>query len=109
MKRLEDELKRALWRDEPPDGFAERVLAAAEERGQSAWSRLFARPGFRWALAGAMCLMLAVIGTEYKKAQDEQARGRAAKAQLMLALRVTAEKLQFAQEKVQKFDASSKY
>jgi hypothetical protein len=109
MKRLEDELKKALRRDEPSDGFAERILAAAADRKQSDWSRLFAWPGLRWALGGAMCLMLAVIGIEYKRAQDEQARGRVAKAQLMLALRVTADKLQFAQQKVQKFDASSKY
>jgi hypothetical protein len=109
MKRLEDELKKALRRDEPSDGFVERVLAAAAERRQSAWSRIFAWPGLRWALAGAVCLMLALTGIEYKQAQDEQARGRAARAQLMLALRVTADKLQLAQEKVQRLDASSKY
>ena len=109
MKRLEEELQKALRREEPPEGFAERVIAAAAERKQSAWKRLFAWPGLRWALAGAMCLMLTVAGIEYKRVLDEQARGEAAKAQLMLALRITADKLQFAQEKVQKLDASSKY
>jgi hypothetical protein len=109
MKRLEEELQNSLRREEPPEGFAERILAAAVERKPSAWQRLFAWPGLRWALAGAMCLMLAVIGIEYKQALNEQARGEAAKEQLMLALRITADKLQLAQEKVQRLDASSKY
>ncbi len=109
MKHLEDELKKALRREDPPEGFVERVLAAATMRKQSAWDRFFASPGLRWAFAGALCLMLAVAGVEYKRAVEEQARGAAAKAQLMLALRITADKLQIAQEKVQKLDASAKY
>jgi hypothetical protein len=109
MKNLEDELQKALRREEPPEGFVDRVLAAPTRTKQSAWSRIFAWPGLRWALAGAMCLMLAVAGIEYKRAQDEVARGEAAKAQLMIALRITADKLQLAQEKVQKLDASMKY
>jgi hypothetical protein len=109
MKRLEDELRRALRREEPPDGFAERVLAAAAEKKQSVLSRFFAWPGLRWALAGVVCLMLAVGGVEYKRVQEEQARGNAAKARLMMALRITADKIQMAQEKVENLNASSKY
>jgi hypothetical protein len=109
MKRLEDELKHALRREEPSAGFAERVLAAATRKKQGAWHGILAWPGLRWALAGAMCLMLAVAGMEYKQFRNDRARGEAAKAQLMQALRITADKLQLVQDKVHKLDASSKY
>jgi hypothetical protein len=109
MKRLEEELKHALRREEPSEGFAERVLAATTRKRQGAWHGIFTWPGLRWALAGAMCLMLAVAGMEYKQSLNEQARGEAAKVQLMQALRITADKLQLVQDKVHRLDASSKY
>jgi hypothetical protein len=108
MKRLEDELKNALRREEPSEGFTERVLAATLRTKQSTWRDIFAWPGMRWAMAGAMCLMLTVAGMEYKQSLNEQARGIAAKAQLMQALRITADKLQFAQDRVQQLNASSR-
>ncbi len=101
MNRFEDDLRIAMKREEPSEGFAERVLAKAGEAKQSTWNRFFAWPGLKWALASAVCLMLAVGGIGYKRANDERAKGEAAKAQLMLALRITADKLQLAQMKVQ--------
>ncbi len=109
MMRLEDELRNSLRREEPPEGFAERVLAETAKAAPSVWRRLFALPILRWAMAGAVCLMLAVAGIEYKQAQQEQAHGEAAKAQLMRALHITALKLQLAQEKVRNLEASEKY
>jgi hypothetical protein len=106
MNRLEEELRNAMRREEPPEGFAGRILARAQEKKQSSWTGIFTSRGLRWALAGAMCLALAVAGVEYKRAQDERARGEAAKEQLMLALRITAGKLQFAQEKVQQHSSA---
>jgi hypothetical protein len=101
MNRLENELRNAMKREEPPEGFAERVLARAAGTKQISRTNILMRPAFRWASAGAMCVLLAVAGMEYRHAKQEQARGEAAKAQLMLALRITADKLQLAQEKVQ--------
>jgi len=109
MKRLEEELKNSLRREEPPEGFAGRVLAATARKRPNAWSRFVSWPQMRWAMAGALCLMLAVAGMEYKQARQEEARGEAAKAQLMQALHITASKLQRAQEKVQNLDTSEKY
>ncbi len=109
MNRLEDELRNAMRREEPPEGFAGRVLARVHEKKQSAWTGIFSSRSLRWALAGAMCLALMVAGVEYKRAQDERARGEAAKQQLMLALRITADKLQLAQEKVQQHSGSWTY
>jgi len=109
MKPLEEELRNALRREEPPEGFAGRVLAATAQTRPNSWSRILSRPEMRWAMAGALCLMLALAGMEFKQARREEARGEAAKAQLMQALHITASKLQRAQEKVRNLDASEKY
>ncbi len=106
MNRLENELRTAMRREDPPEGFAGRILARVQETKRSTWTEFFASRSLRWAVAGAMCLMLAVAGIEYKRAQEERARGEAAKQQLMLALRITADKLQLAQEKVQQHSGS---
>jgi len=104
MNRLEEELRKALRRVDPPEGFAERLIAqaAATQRRRHA---IFAWRGLQWALTGALCLALAAGGVEYRQVRVERARGEAAKAQLMLALRITANKLQLAQAKVQQRNA----
>lgn len=108
MTRLEDELRKALRRESPPDGFAERILArsaqAAPAKRSRRWSVWFGTRSLRWAVA-TMCVVLAGAGIEYWKEQKERARGEAAKAQLMLALRITGSKLQFVQHKIQKIQA----
>jgi hypothetical protein len=109
MNRLENELHNAMRREEPPEGFADRVLARVSERKHVSRMLFLMRPSFRWALAGALCLLLVVAGVEYRQDKQEQARGEAAKAQLMLALRITAGKLQLAQEKVQQIGALQRY
>jgi hypothetical protein len=56
-------------------------------------------PRVRWVAAIALGLLM-VIGFQYHRARERQAKGEQVKAQLLLALRITAEKLQFAQAKV---------
>lgn len=109
MNRLENGLRNALKREEPPEGFADRVLARVSERKQVSPINFLMRPSFRWALAGALCLLLVVAGVEYRQDKQEQARGEAAKAQLMLGLRITAGKLQMAQAKVQQIGTLQGY
>ncbi len=99
MSRLEDELRTALRREQPSAGFAGRVLARAAQPRRSFWD-FFHLPAFRWAVAGALALIMVVAGLEYRREQ-ERARGEAAKQQLMLALRITGSKLRLAQHKVQ--------
>jgi hypothetical protein len=102
--RLEDRLRRALRREEPPEGFAARVVAAAEAqaaRRASRWDWL--RPhSFRWAAALAACLVLLAAGLalERQRQRENRARGEAAKAQVMQALRITGARLHAAQAKV---------
>jgi hypothetical protein len=90
MSRLEDELRAALGREEPPAGFADRVLARARPAG---FRRL------RWVAALAACLALAAGGL-VERERRERARGEMAKRQVMLALGITGSKLQFVKEKI---------
>ena len=100
MNRLEDKLREALKREEPPAGFAERVLARAAETKRDARTGIFASHGLRWGLAGALCLALLMVAIEYRQAQEERARSEAAKEQVMLALRIVGDQLQFVWSKV---------
>jgi hypothetical protein len=104
MKRLEDELRQALRRHSPPEGFADRLLAEAAQRPAGARARRNRRAGFgwsalRWACVAAVVLAM-IAGVRYQSQRIEVARGVAAKEQLVLALRITAAELQFTQDKV---------
>jgi anti-sigma factor RsiW len=111
MSRLEDELKKALRRVEPPAGFADRVLARAarQERQKPArsrwWLGLSGIGGLRWAAACAMCIALAASGVLYEH-DLQRRRGEEAKDKLMLALRITGTKLQIAQESLKEIDSA---
>lgn len=108
MNRLEQELKKAMQRVEPPAGFAERMLARAasekEKKARPLWG--FAWPGasnLRWATACALCVVLATSGILYH--HEQHRKGEEAKEQLMLALRITSSKLQIATQSVRNISA----
>jgi len=75
---LEDELRKALRREEPPAGFAERVLAVAAAQAEAP-----ARPWWRFppmrlvSVAGGAVLLLAMAGAAYRQWQGEMAKQRA--------------------------------
>ena len=104
MSRLDDALKQALRRREPPEGFAERVLARAAEQPvrRSRWEVVgswFRMP--RWQLAGAVAaLVLIVGGSQYYREQQQRVQGEEAREQVLLALRIAANELHVAQQKV---------
>ena len=107
MNYPDDELKGALRRREPPDGFAERVLTrvVVESAAQSVphrepWLKFFTQPLVRWASAAALAGALIAGGIHYRNVQRERTEGEAAKQQLMLALRIASSKLQLAKAKV---------
>jgi hypothetical protein len=100
MSRLEDKLRETLKREEPPAGFAERVLARTVETKQNVRTGVFAWSGLRWGLAGALCLALVIGGIEYRQAQEERARSEAAKEQLMTALRIAGDQMQLVRSKI---------
>jgi hypothetical protein len=109
---LEDELKKALRRQQSPEGFTDRVLARASRQSsaqqraphQFGWA-IFSRPLFRWPAMAAISLALVAGSLHYRqiqvdKARIERAQGEAAKQRLMLALRIAGSKLQMAKAKV---------
>jgi hypothetical protein len=87
---LDEELKLALARREPPPDFTKRVLARVAAQP----ARPVLRP-MRWVAALAASLLLAAGTLEYRHYQGERA-----KAQVMLAMRIAASKLSKAQKKV---------
>jgi hypothetical protein len=99
MKPLEDELKSALRRVEPPAGFAERVLAQARQKADS-------KPGFaerlramfrprtiRWAAAFASACVLVLAAVRYREYRQAKIQGELASAQARQALRIASAKL----------------
>ncbi len=110
MSRLEDELRSALQRESPSLGFTERVLArAAEQKRSWSFAALFGMRGMRWAVAGALALVMVGAGLEYQREREERARGEAAREQVLLALRIAGTKLRFAQERVQQLEGPSEH
>jgi hypothetical protein len=120
MTRFDDELKNALRRQEPPDGFADRVLARAAEQSsrqirrtwRDSWLRAFAQPLapanlIRWAAVVVVAVALTAGGVHYRNLQRERAQGEAAKARLLLALRIAGSKLQLAKARVGQINSDS--
>jgi hypothetical protein len=111
MNQFENELRRALQRVEPPQGFAERVLARTQtDHSELApsrwWAGFLGTRGLRWAAACALSVVLATSGFLYQRAMERR-RGEAAKEQLMLALRITSSKLQVAEQGLRDLDSAS--
>ena len=90
MDRLEESLKSALARKDPPPGFAAQVAAraAANGRGRSYTPR--------WVAAAAVVVMAVGSGVAYRRHQGEMA-----KEQVMQAMKITAVKLHRIQSHVQ--------
>ena len=91
---LDDELRSALRREDPPLGFAQRVMARTA-------SRPVRKPAmFRMIWAAGLAAML-VIGfttaSEYRQVKAERAARDA-----VVALRIAAEKLNMTRDKVLK-------
>lgn len=120
MKPLDDELRTALKRREPPPGFTQRVMARVEqlteERERTAskparagwpatpWSWFGRKVSLSFGAVAAMTavVLLAVGVTLWQQHRIEQERrqGEAARAQLIEALRVTSAKLNHVRTKV---------
>jgi hypothetical protein len=97
MDPLEQELKAALRKIDPSPFFESKVLAAANRQARERKTTL----RMRWTTAiAAMVLVVTGVFWQHQRTVDEQARGQAAKARLMLALQITSAKLDEIQEKV---------
>jgi len=89
---LEDELRAALRREDPSLGFAKRVVARAQSRRAPRKTM----PRFIWAVAIAAMLVIGLTATYEVRQMKAERAGRDA----VLALRIAADKLNSAREKV---------
>jgi hypothetical protein len=109
MNHLDDLLRNALRRRDPPAGFAERVMASARAEvpsrdregaevrpGPRHW---FAFPGWKWAAAAAICALV-VGGAVIDHRARADARRELARRQFVLALQITGDKLEFVREQL---------
>ena len=111
MKPLEDELRSLLRREEPPPGFASRLMARIEadkstsRRGglpgrrwpggawpNSAWMVL-RHPALGWALAATLGLVLIAGAMFYQRERRARLEGERARDEAILALRIACAKL----------------
>lgn len=97
MKPLEEELRNALRRQEPPEGFSRRVMANISSSGKAGSENplrwFFRNPVFRWAAACVVgALLFAGLVANQHRAQ-RRAEARRDSQQALLALRITSLKL----------------
>jgi hypothetical protein len=97
MTPFEEDLKKALARVEPPDGFTERLAARigalpARKRPPVYW---------RWVAAAAAAVLVSGVSYEHER----QARGEAAREKLLLAMRITSSKLQQARQQIEEVES----
>jgi len=127
MNRFDDELRQALSREEPSPDFTDRVMSRVaelqkrEKQGEKmGWLRRLTEffqppqlkwmkwaPKMKWAMAGAMAVLLVIagFGVHHRRENErrrlaEIAEGEHAKEQVMLAMRIASAKLNVAQRKV---------
>lgn len=95
---LEDDLKRALRRESPAPGFASRVMTRIEHDAAAPPRR------HKWWRAVAASLTLTVLlgawGAHEVQQRREEAEGKRARDQVLLALRIAGEKVRYAQAEV---------
>ena len=101
---LEQELRRALARKDPPSGFDDRVLSKIAAGGTVREST--STPRWRRALLPIAASLLLAIGATYyvqhqRRADDAHARAEQRAQDVVLALLITSETISAAQAKVQ--------
>ena len=121
MKPIEDELRRALRRIDPPAAFTNRVMARVKEqsavRSGFDWLRPFRmrfgsrdrrsgawlKPALGFAAAIAVLLVVvSAVAWHQRQVREEQRQGELARAQVMQALRITSVKLHRVRTRVRK-------
>lgn len=103
MTPFEQDLKKALKRREPSDGFTARVLARAnqQDRRKPAPNGGFLQRLRSWRLIPVLAGALVITGGIAYQQHEHEARGEAAKKQLILAMRIAGSKLHDAQLRIE--------
>jgi hypothetical protein len=108
MNAFEEKLRTAMRRINPPQGFAEKVLARTESlpkpgaKGWRPFSFYLSKPLLRWAVVGATICMLIVAAMVHQRRQEHlRKQGEMARVQVMQALRIASVKLNLARQRVE--------
>lgn len=107
-EELESSLRQALERKDAPEWFADGVMARVRSEGMNPrrnWLAGWVGSGgwMRWAAAVAT-VAIVFGGVRWEQERRQRLQGEAAKAQLMMALKMTGEKLRMAQVRVQSLE-----
>ena len=99
---LEKDLETVLRRERPPAGFAARVMQHVEEEERSRRRLPSSRVhhGSWWRAVAAMLLLTIAGGGWLTHYELERRQGERAKAQVLLALRITGAKMHAAREQI---------
>lgn len=101
--QFEQELRSGLQLRPAPEGFADRVLARAEElprRGASRWPAIsFRNPALSGAIA-ALLLISIGLGGYFERQHERQIAGEHAREQVLLALQITSTTIRDVRNKV---------
>ena len=89
---LENDLSRALRRESPAPGFADRVMTRIERerRGTARW----------WRAAAASVALTAVLGGWGAHEYAQYREAERARDQVLIALRIAGSKVRYAQQEV---------
>lgn len=106
--KLEDELAVALRREEPPPGFANRVLERIEG-SPAARASAWRRRAWRGAIAASLVLVISsgVWLREQREERLERAQGEAAKQLALVAIRIASQKTSMARERVRAIESNA--
>ncbi len=107
MDPLEQKLKDALRREEPPLGFAARVAARAKEQEARSWWSGLLGWRMRWVVALVLCVVVSGEILLQRQRARERAEGEAAKQQVKLALQIAGSKVRLAQTMVQQINEAN--
>ena len=102
MTHMDNELRRALHRVDPPRGFADRVRARAETAAPASPKWRATSSGWRttgWALAATLAIAVGT-GMWYRAQEQRRAQGEEAKRQVLLSLNIASSKLRAIEMKV---------
>src|SRR5262245_37737959 len=99
MNRFERELRESLKQHDPPEGFAEKVIARAyaEDKPRQTW---LSRSSLQWLATAAAILLMAGGGYFYRQEQ-RRAENERTKEQLIVGLQITSSKLRRVQERLE--------
>jgi len=96
---FEEELRRELGVREAPAGFSDRVMERIPAQPRRRAPMVFAlRPVWPWAAAAMVVLGLAAGGIEHQR--EQRIAGERARAQVLLALRITGATLRDVNDKI---------